>query len=178
MKHVIIAMLFVTAVAACNKDRNNVYIEEELRIFLSYEKFESAKFLDTFNYTHTLKQLDYQLEFKRPPSANPYGLSIKKYERYLADYGFHELNFSVRVQAPNSFDIVMYGYRIGLGAIIPPPLASVTVNGKTYTNVYPFVALNYISNTVPPAQAIMYWNKEYGLIQLLFPSGKAIVRLD
>lgn len=177
MKQIFILGLLATSLAACNKKKNWRYFNEDGLVFVSYEKAEKLKFQDTANYIHSLTQYSYARDFKFINVNAIYGGIGPKAENYLADYGFHGIGLTVRVKAPDIYSIEMANYHVEGHGKLPSPLSSITVNGRTYSDVYPLIAQKWVSAT-PAPQAILYWNKEYGVIQLLFPSGKAIVRVD
>jgi hypothetical protein len=180
MKQILILTLIAASFAACKKGKSREYFNEKGLIFVAYDKGEKVKFIDTGNYVNTLTQFSYKRDFRFREGIALWGGVGPRYEEYLADYGDYSYGgLRVSVSAPDKYSIKIDGYWAEGYGNLPSPIGSLTVNGKTYSNVYPLVVLKAGTVTGSPVQqAILYWNKEHGAIQLLYPSGKAMVRVD
>jgi hypothetical protein len=179
MKQILIIALIVTALSACFKKKTYHAITEEALAFVSYKQEQTLKFTDTNNLPVTLPQEDYSREFHQQISI--YGGTGHFTEEYSVSYYAHDfssplIDLSLRVTGA-SFSIIMCSYLASGEAKKITAVPSLTINGKTYSNVYS-IAMQAMYGAPPHPQAILYWNKEYGAIQLLFPSGKAVTRID
>ena len=59
-----------------------------------------------------------------------------------------------------------------------PPVANMMINATNYQNVYRLKAYKNGLEVNNTDTATIYWNKQFGFIQLTFPNGKAFTRTD
>lgn len=176
----------LAVVFSCKKDKSGrqSFNEKELD-FVSYTQGQAIKLIDSNNSFHLLNQNQYLRDFA--PIASIFGSSQRFYEKY-------EVSFTSST-APSLIvvDVRLYGkyepYQPGTILINAcnyiaytsvdslKPINSLVVNGKNYLKVYPIKSSkDGIFNSSDTAT--IFWNKEFGLIQLLFPTGKSISRTD
>jgi len=167
---------------SCIKEVYFRFTEKQL-VFVNYEKDQVLKFIDSSLNIQTIEQYQFRRDFREELWF--YGGTGKFYEQYEVSFrprGNGDLFFNIRLQRELlcSLDIAFFTYSTRDVCIdsLPDPITSITINGKTYTNVY--LLKMYSDNNFPNTNdtATLYHNKQFGVIQLLFPDRKKIVRID
>jgi hypothetical protein len=168
---------------SCKKEKSNLHFTEKQLVFVNYSKGQNLKFIDTTSVLQTLTQESYRREFRE--QVGLYGKTGALTEEYEVLYRAENnggIGFHIDVDALNrslSLEIDSYWNHIALNLdSLQPTISSLTINGKTYNDVYllkMYKNAQYINST---DTATLFHNKEYGIIQLLFPNGKRIIRAD
>jgi hypothetical protein len=177
-----VALLVLVGFSSCDEDEEKIRFTEKELGFVSYEKNEDFKVIDTSGVVQKLKQKEYSRRFHETS-----GFLIYNQETYRVSYlsdGAKAISLSLYVSAQ------IDDYRGGdlairmLGMVafaqpnsLPAPTASIAVNGTEYKNVH-VVKAQPAFTTVPWPEATIFWNREYGFIQLVLPNGKSITRID
>ena len=180
----IIPFLFV--LFSCSKQNNYHPFSDKELSFVSYSSGQTIRFVDTNNIVHTLTQK----AFKR------------EYHEFIGIYGstgdFHE-SFSVQYSSSIDPDL---GFFIGLnGKFYPYTLGNLNINfsnfivdelvdslnslsaaisiaGNAYSNVYSLKAYKNGRTFTNIDTATIFYNRQYGIIQLLLPNGKSCTRVN
>ncbi|QHL87759.1 hypothetical protein GU926_10090 [Nibribacter ruber] len=176
-------MLFLGSVAGCTKkDKYYRFSEKELD-FVSYSQGQTLKFLDTLGQVQTVPQLVYRREMVDVTYWSLWGGRefLEQYEvRYSSGQGI-SLDVSLEAGSLTSgygFSLMVNNFWRDLTPEeeVASPVPTV-INGQTYQNVYTFTAYP-TSGGYKKDSATVFWNREYGLIQLLYSNGKSITRTD
>ena len=167
---------------SCKKEEYLRFTEKQ-SIFVNYEKDQVLKFIDSSLNIQTLEQTKFRRDFHETRTL--YGGTGNFYEQYEVSYRPRDngdLFFNVKVQREFacSLDITFFTFNTRDVCIdsLPAPIPSISINGKTYTDVY--LVKMYGGSNFPNSidTATLYHNKQFGVIQLLFRDGKKIVRTD
>ncbi len=188
LKHLIIALLII-GFTSCKKEKTiyNYFTEKELD-FVSYADGQDLKIIDSAGVTHELWQSLYNREFSKLRNGW-FDRTTKFREQY--EVGFNSVTnspfLSIRLYLYSEF----LGYTPGQIAIavneyksdtqarsLSAPASEITINAVNYKNVYRFKAYKDGIRVNNADTATIYWNKQNGFIQLLFPNGKAFTRTD
>jgi hypothetical protein len=189
IKHPYLFIFFVIIFGSCKKGKvvYNSFTEKELD-FVSYVEGQELKIIDSIGAPHILGQSLYNREFKKL-GRGWFDWTSKFQEQY--EVGFNSVSnsplISIRLYLYSEF----HGYTPGQIAIavnnysafsfpskLTPPANNVVINSINYQNVYRLKAYKdgiEVNNT---DTASIYWNKQYGFIQLSFPNGKAFTRTN
>lgn len=183
MKLLIFTTATILTLASCKKDKiYNSFSSKELH-FVSYTEGQSLKFIDTNLITYSLTQNVFLREFDE--QIGLYGRTGFFSENYEVSYssngstlafGFN-ISLSTRSIPSLHINFCDYGLYAAPDSILTT-INSIVINGITYKNVYTIKGYKneqYLNNN---DTAILYHNKQYGIIQLLFPNGKRIVRTE
>lgn len=150
--------------------------------FVNYTSGQSLKFLDTLSVLQTLNQYSYRREFDQVISITG-GTStfVEDYEVHYAPMGNGDIDLHVSQDASSTSTVFLtfasYQTFVRADSLLPS-FSALTINGKVYTNVYTlkmFKDGQYVNNN---DTATLFHNRQFGAIQLLFSTGKKIVRSD
>ena len=168
---------------SCKKRSTYLRFSEKQLDFVNYSEGQIIKFIDTASTLQILKQNQYRRYFHEQIGIlGRTGIFTEEYEvAYRAENnGGLGLQISVSALGRSLYvEIESYWnfYAIVLDSL-QSTIPSLSVNGKIYRNVYPikmYKHAQYIDNS---DTATLFSNREYGIIQLVFPNGKKIVRAD
>lgn len=174
--------------ASCRKDQQqNEYFafnDNELR-FVNYTQGQSLRLMDTVGVVHNMLQDHYQHGFVFYEGGNEAvdgAAATGYYEKYQVSYHSTtdtSLKLSVHTEKRRGLSIgslLQIGhYFVSLNANgIMPATFTLTVNGVTYPDVRSFTARR--SNNYNDT-ATLFHSRQMGIIQLLYPNGKAIARV-
>ena len=181
MKRILITGLIgVIVFSSCTK-KNYLYFSEKQLVFVNYSKGQDLKFVDTASLLQTLSQDEYHRQFREQLGVlGKTGNFIEEYEvAYRAQNG-GSLGLHISVSANSSVSLEFASY---FNLLIRPDslqstIPSMSVNGKTYTDIYTLKMYKNYQDINNSDTATLFHNKEYGVIQLLFPDGKKIMRVD
>lgn len=180
-------LILIAAFSSCyDNDERYPFSEKELD-FVTYKEGQNLKFIDTIGITHTLIQNDYEREFNE--LVGLYG-GIGFYEEYEVEYvrqGNNGIWLQVDLESFQSrLNIQLWDYQVN--RIADPsnsnsePLEinykSLMIDGNKYNNVYSLKATKKWASKNSTDTATLFWNREYGAIQLLFPNGKVVNRVE
>ena len=171
---------------SCTRDKTYQSFTEKELDFVNYSQGQTVRMIDTNNTMLSFVQDTIKREFRE----------------FIGVYGktqnFHELfwvQYSSNINPPLGFSVSVSGkfYPYALGELgirfenylinvivdsLKPPTPTLTIAGTTYSNVYSLKAYKYGSSPNNIDTARMYYNKQYGIIQFLFPDGKYIIRAN
>jgi hypothetical protein len=182
MKWIVSLVSFLIFFAACKKQEVYHAFTSQEEDFISYRKDQPLKFVDTSGVTQTLSQLYYRREYLQVRSGFlPSGIF---YEWYNVDYFCAEkTNFSLGVSASAppyhwvEINFELYNRIINLDSL-PEKKDNILINGSGYNGVYRMKMNKGYGLLNTADTATLFYNKEYGVIQLLFPNGKSITRTN
>lgn len=172
---------------SCKKDKPvyKPFTDIELT-FVSYSTGQNIKFIDTNNLSHNLSQSHYLREFAQFTGLS--GKSNNFQEKY--EVSFYSNNSSdlylklflygqFHPYTPGELIIDFSNYKVLCRAdSLYSVINSIIINNNNYENVYSFKAYkNGIIVNNHDTATILY-NKQYGVIRLLFPNGKTITRTN
>ena len=183
MKKLIILGFIGLTFFSCKKEKTYLRFNEKQLVFVNYSKGQSLKFIDTASVPQTLIQDQYRREFRE--QVGLYGKTDALTEEYEVSYRSENnghLGFHISVDAISrslSIEFLSYYNNIltspdSLQSTIP----SLTINGQTYTDVYTLKMFKYSQYINNSDTATLFHNKQFGVIQLLFPNGKKVIRTD
>jgi hypothetical protein len=179
----IIGIIGVTLFSSCKKKKTYLNFTDKQLVFVNYSKGQNLKFIDTTSVLQTLIQYKYKREFHEQVGLyGKTGAFTEEYEVLYRAENNGSLDLQISVDALNrslSLEIVSYWNHIAINPdSLQPTIPSLTINGKTYNDIYllkMYKNAQYINSS---DTATLFHNKQYGVIQLLFPDGKKIVRSD
>jgi len=178
-------LLLLLGLYSCDNKRYYEFTAEEAE-FMAYEKGQIIKFKDTSDVTHIMEQTKHLIGYFE--DNHIFGTDfIKEYEVTYQSISDPSFIHAVVVGADHSK--FSGGVNVRLGEYQAPdpystttlslPTLKETINGKEYTKVHKLKAIRWRGYRPPLSDtATMYFNKEYGLLKVLFPSGKSITRVD
>lgn len=181
MKTLLFVSVALLVLLSCTKEKHYHRFTGKELDFINYTERQTIKFIDTNTVIHTLEQKVYRRDFHETVSI--YGRTGSFLERYEVLYQSLTGN---SVGLDISFDkeqrtisVDFCNYKIfttidSLDQILP----AVTINGTTYTDVYTMKVYKLGSYPGNSDTATLYHNKQSGVIQLLFPNGRRILRTD
>jgi len=164
---------------SCRKERYYHFTEKQLA-FVNYTEGQPIKFIDTASVVHTLTQSSYVRKFREG-----FGIAGKN--------GHFTEEYQVTYYAPNNGNLDLYVHMkgallalsftsYGVTDAFPDSLTytypTLTINGKEYNEVYTLKLIKNKPYLDKNDTATLFHNKEFGVIQLLFPNGKKIMRVD
>ena len=188
LKHLSIVLL-VIGLASCRKEKTiyNYFTEKELD-FVSYADGQDIKIIHSTGVTHVLWQSLYKREFSKLRKGW-FDRTAKFQEQY--EVGFNSATnspfLSIRLYlyseflsyTPGQIAISVNEYKSNTQArSLNAPASEITINTVNYKNVYRFKAYKNGITVNNADTATIYWNKQNGFIQLLFPDGKSVTRMD
>ena len=180
MKYTLILTVLLVAFAGCKKDIHIFPFDSRQSDFANYSRGQVLKFIDTASSQKTLNQIIYNRDFWRPNGDAK--RSITEFERYTAMYESNDKTLSIdlytEANAPKPVFIrVNHYFAKFLSTEVDHAYSTININGVSYSNVY---KIKMIKMSSPDASdtATLFHNREYGVIQVLFPNGKAITRID
>lgn len=178
-------IMFLLLLTACFSKKDNYPFSETELDFLAYDEGQNLSFIDTSGVTHALLQHEYKRDFYEVIGILG---SQGFYERYKLAYRPANENQPVLRLSLEShmseLNIDFFGYTIN--ALVDPPFShpslaiiheSIAINGNSYEDVYTLTATRYPEINKADT-ATLFWNKEYGILQLLLPNGKSVTRVD
>lgn len=189
LKNLYLFILLVVCLSSCKKDKTiyNSFTEKELD-FVSYAEGQDIKIIDSIGAAHILGQSHYMREFKKLGNGW-FDWTTKFQEQY--EVGFNALTISPLISIRLFLYSEFHNYSSGRVTItinnysvssvardINPPVNNIVVNSINYQSVYSFKAYKDGIQVNNSDTATIYWNKQYGFIQLLFPNGKSFTRTD
>ena len=180
MKKLLILGITVLLFFSCKKDKIYHSFNEKQLVFVNYSNGQDLKFIDTSSVVQTIQQFQFHRDFRE--QVGLYGKTGVLSEEYEVIYspGNSDLDLRIGLGAQLPFlDITFTSYHTterldSLKYTIP----TITINGKNYSEVYTLKVYKngqYINNN---DTATLFHNKQFGVIQLLFPNGKKIIRTD
>lgn len=152
-------------------------------VFVNYSKGQNLKFIDTTSVLQILIQDKYRREFREQVGLyGKTGALTEEYEVLYRAENNGSLGLHISVDAMNrslSLEFASYWNNIVISPdSLRSTIPSLTINGETYSDVYTlkmYKNSQYINNN---DTATLFHNRLFGVIQLLFPNGKKIVRAD
>lgn len=180
------SILSLASCLSANDDDMNPLSGNELD-FVSYEQGETIKLEDTTGFVHQMDQSAYGNKFTQ---RTGWWGSVGFYETYRVRFTSTDsahFYLAVDVDAHSSYLYVrLSGYTAEI--IVEPRSSNVEplqknydtyiIDGKSYNDVYTLKMFKAFESKDSPDTAKLFWNREYGAIQLLFPDGKTIIRVD
>lgn len=199
MKYLLFVTALIMILTSCKKkDKYYKFSSKELD-FVNYAEGQMIKFIDTNLISKTLVQRAYKRGFhERWSTFTSSGEFSETYEvSYLTLTGIYtySLGFSISLDKERkTLDIDFNGYQLFANPdSLRPSISLISINGVNYSNVYKLKVYNQ-SGTVAGTYgqfvlingqqvrntdtATLYHNQQYGVIQLLFPNGKRIIRTE
>lgn len=183
MNKYLFAALVLIPVTSCRKNKEQYYpfSDRELR-FVNYVPGQLIKFTDSSGITHNMTQTVHRRSFVNA-NNDQNGIS-ELHEDYIVAYHSplgNQFDFHVQVKKslykPSVANFFLAGYSGMVNAAGNYPTGnSIVVNGRTYNDVISFKA--YKLPLSGNDTATFYHNQVFGIIQLVFPNGKKIVRTD
>lgn len=180
----IVPILFL--LLSCTKDKTYRPFSEKELDFVSYSPEQTIRLIDTNNTVHTLVQDTLKREFSE--FIGIYGRTHDFHETFFVQYSSTiepSLGFSIGLSGKfYSYTLGELSIRFGNYLIntivdsLKPSIPTLTITGTTYSNVYSLKAYEYGWSQNNTDTATMYYNRQYGVIQLLFPNGKSITRTN
>jgi len=180
MKTFFIIGIIALTLFSCKKDKTYQPFAEKQLVFVNYTKDQSLKFIDTTSAIQTLTQNQFRREYRE--EIGLYGRTGKLFEEYEVSYyppNNGDIDLQVTTVANLPFvDLVFASYRTSARLdSLSYTFPTLTINGKEYAEVYKLKVYKY-GQPINNDTATLFHNKQYGFIQLLFPNGKKIVRVD
>ena len=181
MKHLIFLSFLSLVLLSCKKEKTYVPFSEKELVFVNYSQGQQLKFIDTASSVHTLIQNNFRREFYELIGiTGAKGTFVEKYEVSYVPQNAGDLSLFISQDAMMpSLNITFASYQAyAVPDSLSPTFSAVTVNGREYTEVYRLTMYKnglYINNT---DTAVLFHNKQFGVIQLQFPGGKKIMRTD
>jgi hypothetical protein len=183
MKRLIIIGFIGLTFFSCRKDKY-VHFDTRQLVFVNYLARQELKFIDTASVVDTLEQTIYSRDFSQAHGLFGYsGDFIEKYNvsYVLQNTGIEQLRiFQSAARGVPGYSLSLSFFSYGTLAnpdSLSSPFSALTINGKTYTDVY---SLKVYKDSFLNSNdtATLFNNKEYGVIEMLFPDGKKIVRTE
>jgi hypothetical protein len=179
----IIGIISATFFLSCKKEKTYLKFTDKQLVFVNYSKGQNLKFIDTASVLQTLTQGSYRREFREQLAiTGSTGAFTEEYEVSYRAENNSSIGFQIDVDARSrslSVEINSYWNHPLLNPdSLQPATSSLTISGKTYNDVHMlkmYKNAQYVNNA---DTATLFHNKQYGLIQLLYPNGKRIVRAD
>lgn len=183
MKAILIIGLTGVMLFSCKKEKSYLKFTEKQLVFVNYTEGQNLKFIDTASVVHTLVQYKYLRSFHEHIGIyGKTGAFTEEYEAYYSAQNNGDIDLSVILNSKSlpPLEISFASYAtFATPDSITYTFPSLTINGKTYNEVYTLkMYKDGRYNTNPNDTATLFHNKEFGVIQLLFPNGKKIVRVD
>lgn len=165
---------------SCKKDKHYFKFSSKELDFVSYSEGQNIKFIDTNFIIYSLIQKAFVRNFHEQIGiTGKTGNFIENYETsYISEGSVLAFGFSVSLNAGARPSLYINFNSYGVYAT-PDSLStinSIVISGVTYKNVYTIKAYKNDQFTNNNDTVTLYTNKEYGIIQLVFPNGKKIVR--
>lgn len=171
---------------SCKKEKSYFPFTEKQLVFVNYSKGQSLKFIDSASVVQTLEQYQFRREFREPVGLfGKTGFLLEEYEVAYSARGNSNLGLYINLNAKEPYLHISFAnikFASYQAMVMPDSLhytfPSLTVNGKVYPEVYTIKVYKdgqYLNNT---DTATLFHSKGSGVIQLLFPNGKKIVRTD
>lgn len=172
---------------SCTKKNTYQSFSEKELDFVSYSTKQTIRLIDTNNTVRTLIQDTLERKFRE--FLGFYGRTHNFHESYSVRY------FSITPGPSLGFSIDLSGkfYPYALGELniffndyiivaivdsLRPAAPALTISGTTYSNVYSLKAYKFGGTPNNTDTATMYYNRQYGIIQFLFPNGKSFTRTN
>jgi hypothetical protein len=181
MKRILITGLISVILFSSCKKKSYLYFSQKQLVFVNYSKGQALKFIDTASLLQPLSQYKYRREFRE--QVGLFGKTGALLEEYEVAYrgensGSFGLQISVNaISSSLSIEFASYFNIVTSPDSLQSTIPSMIINGKTYTDIYTLkMYKNQDLNNSDTAT--LFHNKEYGVIELLFPDGKKIVRAD
>lgn len=186
MRKFIAAVLILVLFNSCKKKATYKSLSGTELDFVNYSPGQNLKFSDTNtivqSFLHDTLIRVYQ-EF-----TGLYGNTYDFNENFEAGY-YSAIDHSLRLDinltgkflpyTPGILNMNICGYAVyQVIDSLPPAIPSLTINSISYSDVHSLKAYKnavFVNNT---DTATLYCNRQYGVIQLLLPNGKAITRMD
>jgi hypothetical protein len=179
MKVMLIVGLIGVILFSCRKERYLHFTEKQL-VFVNYIEGQSIKFIDTAAVVQTLVQKAYERKFSESIGiAGKTGNFTEEYKvNYYASYN-SDLDLYINMKGPLlELSFASYGATYAFPDSLTYTYPTLTINGKEYNEVYILKLIKNRPTINKNDTATLFHNKEFGVIQLLFPNGKKIVRID
>lgn len=178
----ILGILSATLFSSCKKEKKYLYFTDRQLAFVNYSEGQNLKFIDTTSVLQSLVQDKYVREFNEHVGLFGNNSYTEEYEVQYRAENNHNLGFQIKVGAADrSLLLQMLSYSNYIPAILDslfPSIPSIIIDGKTYTDVYLLKMYKNGQYVNSSDTATLFHNKQYGIIQLLFPNGKRIIRAD
>lgn len=181
MKHIIYLTVIILILASCKKDKHYFKFSDKELDFINYLKGQNIKFIDTRNNTFSLIQTSFVRDFHELISVTGRtGTFLEYYEISYSTKGSavaYGLEISLNKSRPSLY-IKFNNYGLFVTPDSLPTINSIKIDGVTYENVYTITTYKNDQFNNNTDTATLFSNREYGIIQLVFPNGKKIVRTD
>lgn len=179
---IIIVLLITVGFSSCDKKKYFPFSEKELE-FAAYAEGQKIRFIDTSHVLNELEQTHYSRIYIDFP-----GLFVTDFiEKYYVEYSpvlsrTVPLSLELYGKGPDNGGGVLLRFFGYYSSANPDSLAAanapVTINGRNYVGVYSLKAYKQGPGFAKTDSAIIFFNKQYGVIQMLLPNGKSITRVD
>jgi hypothetical protein len=181
MKRILIAGLIGVILFSSCKKKSYLYFSQKQLVFVNYSNGQDLMFIDTASLLQPLSQYKYRREFRE--QVGLFGKTGALLEEYEVAYrgensGSFGLQISVNaISRSLSIEFASYFNNVTSPDSLQSTFPSMSINGKTYTDIYTLKMYKNLDLNNSDT-ATLFHNKEYGVIELLFPDGKKIVRAD
>ena len=168
------------AFSACKKDRYYEFSGKELD-FVNYNEGQVIKFIDTTSVTYTLKQSAFRRDFFEVVSILVgTGDFMEQYQvSYVPTVGNSLFLGISHDKNSKTIDVDFCNYSVAANKdSLFQGFPEITINGVRYTNAYAIKVYKNEPLGGNSDTATLYPNRQYGVLQLMFPDGKRIVRTD
>jgi len=180
MKQLLILSIVGLIFFSCKKDKTYHSFNEKQLAFVNYSNGQNLKFIDTSSVVQAIQQFQFHRDFREQVGLfGKMGILSEEYEVTYSpgnsDLGLH---ISLGAQLP-FVDVTFASYQTfqridSLNYSFP----SVTINGKNYSDVYTLKVYKNGQQINNNDTATLFHNKQFGVIQLMYPNGKRIIRVD
>lgn len=182
MKTVISFLGLCLVLFSCKKEKTYISFNEKQLVFVNYSQGQTLKFIDTISTLHELEQNYFKREFYEVLSVT--GATNTFIERYDVSYFSRNstnlaLDIGIDAENQSSVNISFATYQaLAFPDALPPPIDLMSINGTDYGQVYTFKMYKDGNFNNSTDTATLFHNRQFGILQLLFPDGKKIVRVN
>jgi len=180
MKRLLILSITGLVFFSCKKEKTYHSFNEKQLVFVNYSNDQDLKFIDSSSIVQTIQQSQYHRDFRE--QVGLYGKTGVLSEEYEVAYspGNSDLNLHISLTAwVPLVDIAFASYQTSERLdLLNYTFPAITINGKGYSEVYTLKVYKNGQQINNNDTATLFHNKQFGVIQLLFPNGKKIIRTD
>lgn len=177
------ALLVLFGFSSCEKDPNYIRFSEKELDFVSYKEGQMIEFIDTSGHINVLKQQDYNRDFFE--LFGFFGSHDEFVEQYWVSYGALSGGMSLYLSVEAEKGGLGPGFSLSVNdfrnenwlSSFALPEIIMDVNGRAYENVYA-IKLYKVQNISKTDSATVFWNRQFGLLQMMYSNGKSITRVD